>query len=349
MTLYDLEKVPIRLILWALAGVYLIADLGIQGPLYDRFTGSESIQKIGREQNWACTVGGEPITKAQLNLALDLHLARRGKSRSNLPPKNLKIAQLAVLDEMISNELIRQWSRVFPIDLDPELVDSRIAQFESHFAPGDLKDVCTEQSLSQGDLRSLLTLHLKQELWLEEKIRQATTVQSSDSEKWFELNQNSLTAPEVVRARHIFVSTAIENTPERKAQILEIFSQLQSKTATFEDLASTFSEDERTKMIGGDLGYFSRRRMPEDFCKIVFDLEPGQISPPFQTQLGWHIVELIEKIESQNLQMSKIQNEIEALLENEWRSHALDQLLNQQLRTTTRAKVIMFPAALQID
>tara|TARA_R110002096_G_scaffold288244_8_gene481955 strand:- start:270 stop:1319 length:1050 start_codon:yes stop_codon:yes gene_type:complete len=349
VTLYDLEKVPIRLILWAMAGIYLVADLSLQGPLYDRFTGSENIQKIGREQNWACTVGGEPITKPQLNLALDLHLARRGKVRSDLPPKNLKIAQLAVLDEMISNELIRQWSRVFPVELDPGVVETRVAEFESHFAPGELKKMCASQDLSQAELRRLLTLHLKQQLWLEEKIKQATTVQQSDAEAWYELNQDFLTNPEVIRARHIFISTAVQNTPEKEIQVRELFAQLEDRTATFEQLAADFSEDERTKRVGGDLGYFSRNRMPSDFWEAVAKLAQNDISPPFQTKLGWHIVQVTEKMDQHHLQLTDIQNEVKALLENEWRAHALDQLLNQQLRTTTRAKVVMFPAALRVD
>lgn len=349
MTLYDLEKVPIRLILWAMAGIYVVADLGLQGPLYDRFTGSENVQRIGREQNWACTVGGEPITKAQLNLSLDLHLARRGKYRSDLPPKNLKIAQLAVLDEMISNELIRQWSRVFPVELDPELVESRLTQFESHFAPGELKNVCKDQGLTQTELRRLLTLHLKQEMWLEEKIQQATTVSDADTKEWFELNHESLVAPEVIRARHIFISTANEDTPEKQAKISEIFSDLQTGKGNFEELAAAHSEDERTKFTGGDLGYFSHRRMPDDFCQTVFKLPIGELSQPFQTKLGWHIVEVTDKIDRRSLEQTDIQNEVEALLENEWRAIALDQLLNQQLRTTTRAKVVMFPAALRVD
>ncbi len=349
MTIYDLEKIPIRLVLWALAGIYLVADLALQGPLYDKFTGAENVQKIAREQGWACTVGGEPITKAQLNLAVDLHLARKGKNRLDLNPQNLKITQLAVLNEMISNELIRQWSRVFPAPVDPAEIEARIVEFESHFAPGELKRICQAQDLSQEDLHRLLTLQAKQQLWLEGKIGPAIDVTDTDVERWFELNRKLLKSPEVVRARHIFLSTVIEDTLERETLIRDLHAQLSRKAATFEELAAAHSEDERTKARGGDLGYFSRNRMPKAFVEVVFALEPGQISAPFRSKIGWHIVEVNERLEERSLKLKDVRPEIEALLENEWRVQALDSLLNGQLRTTTRAKVVMFGTAYELD
>ncbi len=349
MNLYDLEKAPIRLILWGLAGLYLVSDLALQGPLHDRFTGTDSLQKIGREQNWACTVGGEPITKAQLNLALDLHLARRGKLRADLPAKNLEIAQLAVLDEMISHELIRQWSRVFPITIDPEQLAKRVAEFESHFAPGELKAACQAQNLSQTELRRLLRLHAEQQYWLEEKISQATDVAAEEIRLWYEVYRENLKAPEVIRARHLFLSTVTEDTPQKEVLIRDLHAKLQAGTHGFEELAAAYSTDERTKEIGGDLGYFSRHRMPEDFTAAVFDLEVGQLSKVFRTKVGWHVVEVTERLETRQIELEEIRPEIEAFLENEWRTLALGSLLNEQLRTTRRAKVVMFPAAYELD
>ena len=47
---------------------------------------------------------------------------------------------------------------------------------------------------------------------------------------------------------------------------------------------------------GGELGTFGRGQMVKEFEDVIFgDLEVGKISEPFQTQFGWHIVEVTER------------------------------------------------------
>ena len=63
----------------------------------------------------------------------------------------------------------------------------------------------------------------------------------------------------------------------------------------FEQLAHQYSVDERARRNRGDMGYFVRGTGPEDFEKVVFDLEVGEITPPFKTSYGYHIVKLVDR------------------------------------------------------
>ena len=63
----------------------------------------------------------------------------------------------------------------------------------------------------------------------------------------------------------------------------------------FEQLAYQYSVDPRAKRNRGDMGYFVRGTGPEDFEKVVFALEVGEISPPFRTSYGYHIVKLVDR------------------------------------------------------
>jgi len=84
-------------------------------------------------------------------------------------------------------------------------------------------------------------------------------------------------------ARHILVAS--------KEQAEQIIKKLKSG-AKFEDLAKSQSTDTGSKNNGGDLGWFTTSRMVKPFSDAVKNLKKGEISPPVQTQYGWHVIQL---------------------------------------------------------
>jgi peptidyl-prolyl cis-trans isomerase C len=84
-------------------------------------------------------------------------------------------------------------------------------------------------------------------------------------------------------ARHILVAT--------KDQADQVIKKLKSG-AKFEELAKTQSTDTGSKNNGGDLGWFTTSRMVPAFGTAVKNLKKGEISPPVQTQYGWHVIQL---------------------------------------------------------
>ncbi|MBL7055937.1 peptidyl-prolyl cis-trans isomerase [Candidatus Woesearchaeota archaeon] len=49
-----------------------------------------------------------------------------------------------------------------------------------------------------------------------------------------------------------------------------------------------------SKKKSGNLGWFSRGKMVKEFEKVAFSLKKGEISEPFKTQFGWHIVKVMD-------------------------------------------------------
>ncbi|HAP50238.1 MAG TPA: hypothetical protein DCQ56_03345 [Porphyromonadaceae bacterium] len=78
-----------------------------------------------------------------------------------------------------------------------------------------------------------------------------------------------------------------------KVKIDSIYDAIKAG-ANFEEMAKNFSEDPGSARRGGDLGFFGRNRMVPQFEKVSFDLADGQISEPFETNYGYHIVKKIE-------------------------------------------------------
>jgi peptidyl-prolyl cis-trans isomerase SurA len=65
----------------------------------------------------------------------------------------------------------------------------------------------------------------------------------------------------------------------------------------FAQLARSHSEDPGSAAGGGDLGWVSPGTMDPDFERVMNSLQPNQVSQPFQTQFGWHIVQVIARRE----------------------------------------------------
>ena len=99
-----------------------------------------------------------------------------------------------------------------------------------------------------------------------------------------------------VRARHILIKFSPQASLEEKEKALERIKEIRqmSKSEDFAKLAKKYS-DGPTKVKGGDLGYFKRGMMVKEFERVAFGLKKGQVSEPFKTIYGYHILKVEDK------------------------------------------------------
>ncbi len=88
------------------------------------------------------------------------------------------------------------------------------------------------------------------------------------------------------KASHILVESEEEAKEIKK---------LLDEGADFALTAKRRSADVGSAAGGGDLGYFSKEQMVEEFADAAFALEKGEISEPVKSSFGWHIIKLHEK------------------------------------------------------
>jgi len=102
-----------------------------------------------------------------------------------------------------------------------------------------------------------------------------------------------------IKASHILISyTNAEGQVDSAAAKLtadSVLAQLNSGVA-FEDLVQKYSDDTGTKEKGGDLGYFERRMMVKEFDETAFNMQVGEISGLVQTNFGYHIIKLTDRM-----------------------------------------------------
>lgn len=101
-----------------------------------------------------------------------------------------------------------------------------------------------------------------------------------------------------VLTSHIMIRVGEKSNAEQmqkaEEKIDEIYDLLKNG-ADFAELAVKYSEDASTAQKGGELPWFGTGKMVEEFENAAFDLtENGQISKPFRSPYGWHIVKRID-------------------------------------------------------
>lgn len=100
--------------------------------------------------------------------------------------------------------------------------------------------------------------------------------------------------------RHILIKTSEIVTPENAKQMIEsIYNRLKAGD-DFATLASTYSNDPGSARDAGSLGWVSPGMMVPEFDKVMQNTPAGEISQPFETQFGWHILQ-VQDIRKQDM------------------------------------------------
>jgi len=96
-------------------------------------------------------------------------------------------------------------------------------------------------------------------------------------------------------ASHILVKPSeIRTEEEAKILIDDIYQRIQ-KGEAFADLARMYSEDPGSALAGGDLGWSEPDKFVPEFADVMRSMKIGEISQPFRSTMGWHILEVRER------------------------------------------------------
>lgn len=92
-------------------------------------------------------------------------------------------------------------------------------------------------------------------------------------------------------ARHIFLAG---DSPAIEQRLSATRQQLQSG-ASFKELAAQISEDPNSANNSGELPWFSEDQMPPALEEMANSLDINQLSRPFRTQFGWHLLQVLDR------------------------------------------------------
>ncbi|UAB69835.1 peptidylprolyl isomerase SurA [Vibrio sp. SCSIO 43132] len=99
-----------------------------------------------------------------------------------------------------------------------------------------------------------------------------------------------------VNARHILIKTSVILSDEgAKRELNEYIRQINAGERSFGDLAQQYSADPGSAANNGELGFQTPDLYVPEFKHQIETLPVGQISKPFETVHGWHIVEVLDR------------------------------------------------------
>lgn len=136
-----------------------------------------------------------------------------------------------------------------------------------------------------------------------------------------------------ISVAHIMILNPKEGEDADKAKntIQDIYKKL-NQGEEFAELAKQFSEDKASAPKGGVINRFGSGQLSsKEFEDVAFSLtKEKQVSEPFQSQFGWHIVKLIERYPIKTLEESK--KELENKVSKDDRSRLITNSLTEKLR-----------------
>ncbi len=271
------------------------------------------------DPNLAAIVGSKVITKAEYEANVERSMKRyRNMGRSASPNIESRL-QENILRRMVENLLFQEKAEKMGIKVTDEAINERFEKQKGNFSSEkDFETYLARTGLTVDFLKKDIAASLLREEVVK-KLSGEIKITDEEVKNYFDANSDRFIEPEQVHARHILVridrqkflnkeaikdadkaqKEKLEKEAEAKAEaeamekIKKIKEKLNKKDADFAKIATEFSEGP-TAPKGGDLGFFSKKRMVKEFSEVAFAQKDGEISDVVKTRYGLHIIQTVE-------------------------------------------------------
>jgi peptidyl-prolyl cis-trans isomerase C len=246
-------------------------------------------------------VNGKEIKKEELLRGVQMaqmELAQSGRLPQGAPPATF---YRDVLNGMIARSLFLQEAKAQGIKADAQEVDQQMAAFKSRFpSPEAFQQALASQGITEQSLREQAQTQLTVQKYLKSQVFDKVSVTDQAAKTFYDQNQAKMKQPERLRMRHILIRVAENATEADKQKAREKADALLARIKAGEDfakLARENSEDPGSKANGGELPPMGRGETVPPFEQAAFALQkPNDVSPVVQSQFGFHIIQLIERL-----------------------------------------------------
>lgn len=209
-----------------------------------------------------------------------------------------------MLNRMIERELILGEAERLGIKVSEEEIERRVRMLLSDYSQTELSKALEREEINFKKWKTKAREDLMIDKLIYIEIYSKVTVQDKEIEQYYGQHKEEFRQTKQVRALHIVVETE-----EEARRILRDLRTGKDFGQTARD-KSTSPEAKK----GGDLGFFSKGQMPQEFDDVVFKLKKGEISDIVRTPYGFHIFRMIDKRPGGLESLSDVREKVETKL-----------------------------------
>ena len=278
---------------------------GIETPRDETAAGGSTQRQL--VDGIAAVVGDEIILESEVDEEFYIYQMRTGTT--GMSREEAARIRSSVVREMIDEMLLvamahRDTVQLAPGELEEE-IESRVAELvDRHGSHAALDAALAEEGLTIGGLKNIYRDEIERRLLAERVVRKEVhgniDVTWGEVEEYYEAHKEEVgEIPEAFLIAGIMVTPKV--TESAKQEAIDRLTKVSERIAAgepFEELAREYSDDP-SGANGGALGSFGRGVMVPEFEDAVFAMGPGEISGIIPTRFGFHIVEVLEKTDTE--------------------------------------------------
>ncbi len=231
--------------------------------------------------------------------------------------KIFKENEATFLETLIDMKLQLQEAKKLGLEVTPKEIAETIENIKNKYSmtESDFLTSIQKEGFSMEEYKKRLSDQILINKVINYKIRNKIVVSDEEVTTYMDVNKQILISGETYRLRQIFFKPP-EGSMDRKTieDKTSLIIQKLKEGEDFSELAKMYSEGPLGR-LGGDLGFINKTDMTKEFVEVLAEMKAGDVSKPFWTDKGLHIIKLEEKISAQNI--DKLKEEVKKQLTEE--------------------------------
>lgn len=287
-------------------------------------------------------VNSQKITRAELTAGTEEVAKRFGASVELLTPPQVELLNWQMVNELVNEKLVLAAASKIKDSTITQKVDDQLAKIKaSSGSDENFQEKLTKAGLTEAKLRNEISKQASMEALIESTYAQELALAPDAASDYYAKNPEKFNQKEMVQARHILV---LAREGSAKADIAAAKKKAEAARKeieggkSFEEVALAVSEDPGSKERGGALPPFGRGQMVPPFEQMAFSSPVNKLSPVFQTNYGFHFLEVLQKRSARVISLDEARIQIEQNLVNE-KKMELAQKLIDKLRADAKVTI----------